>query len=119
MTDFFKPIDCDERGSFAGGPCLSLTRANALLKERGERVYGGDKRIYDGSFENPFDAGPRGSHDTHQALLISVEPIAPADTAEDLLSLACRLFDYQPSDKAKAKFLEHANRLLSEKGGER
>lgn len=110
-VEFFKPEDF----RFSEFPAaMDITGcaaaiANHLLKDRGTVVYG----HWDGiTFHVP---DPRlglksgmSTPDTHQALLINIQPIERADTAEGLLrELAKADFEFLPDD-----FIKRAKKLL-------
>jgi hypothetical protein len=56
--------------------------ANAILAERGVRVYGTAEKLEIGAFEMHLK---RHAWATHEAILLPPTPIAPADTAEQIL----------------------------------
>jgi len=87
-------------------------KANALLTERGTVVCGGNKMLADGSFNNPFDAGPPSNQDTHTALLIDIREIEK-DTAEGLLRECVDMLNCV--DIGASDLLERARKLLGDK----
>jgi hypothetical protein len=102
MKDFFKPEDCDMRGyalvtlSSAFGPpsssdCISLTKANALIAGQGKVVYG--KKYDHNTEEATIWCSKEEPNDNRKALLVCVEPIEQADTAEKILQDLLRAMD--------------------------
>lgn len=87
-TDFFKESDSDNPWTQNKG-WISIDKANRLLKECGIVVSGGTKILDNGTFDNPWDKIPDGTTprppDTHQGLLINIEPIEK-DSAEKFVS---------------------------------
>ena len=82
---------------------ISLDKANRLLRERGRVVRTNPKYISPGHWAPIFSDG-----DTHQALLICIEPITDKQTA--VLIRAQREFE---ETKAKCERLEKVLRIIA------
>lgn len=123
MTDFFKESDCDVRtqspfepNEFGGGCILlnksiSLSRANALLRERSTAVYG----HYDGKtfWANDPKLGLRSgmtTPDTHTALLISITP-PEVDSAEKIVADLVKWYSEPATNPPIDKWVERARKL--------
>lgn len=90
MSEFFKPEDYNVE-SERFGLCLTIDKANRLLRERGTVVYGSKNESLDESFQgNWFRSAFERA--THTALLIAIEPIerdSESKIVEDLLKWQC------------------------------
>lgn len=82
-NDFFSEADCDLAGRDAMYfKAISLEKANALLREHGRIVQSRCQGEWITSWpEDQFG----NSGNTHTALLINVQAIEPADSAEQIL----------------------------------
>lgn len=119
MSDgFFKPEDCNITSyqkfvsmhpqSKVTADCITLDKANRLLREKGTVVTGGC--AYD---DNYYWTNKRADVDTHTALLINIQPIEVADTAEKIANdLANYKFDHEVGHRFR-EFVERARKLLS------
>lgn len=114
MKPFFTDADCDMKerlNSYETIEGISLDKVNAKFDEwlsKGKVVYG----MYDGGdFE--FRNFQCKNSDTHQALLINIQPIEPPDNAESLLK---ELIESREANLGfhfiESTFFDRAKRLL-------
>lgn len=116
MKPFFSESDI-ERSMHLSKPKEVADHFNQLVKERAKVVYGhrmlgvcGENWIY-GTEQNPPDAE---RSDTHQALLICVEPIEK-DSADDLLKDLIAAYGKRNEPMGLPDLIERARKLLEKK----
>lgn len=111
MSDFFNASDFYDIPPRLDG---FLDQANRLLKERGTVVYSNEN-------QNP---GINGWHelsigfgvpDTHQALLIQIQPIEKPDSAETLVKDLANHAKFDMASLAPNYWIERAKKLLGDK----
>lgn len=116
MSEFFKPEDFaswwnEKNMQHECSAEKAAAVANRILAERGVRVYGS----FDNAYNEAIGAwGDKASDDTHQALLIAVEPLRK-DSAEGLLREIVNMWkqDVLHRDDLEAR----ARALLEREGG--
>lgn len=112
MKDFFTEADSGVGtvGS-SGDSYISIRKANALIRERSRVVYGW-KHTKGMTFGEWLDS----DSDTHQALIICIEPIEKPDSAESLLGELLAAMDRGPWTEPFQSLKERARKLLAKEG---